>query len=260
MRHRCKRSDRHGPRGGPSGCTARRPPVPEPLRVPQALGWRREGLRQSLAGQRLDRGWAGGRWWRGSPSPALAAALPQSSPGAGETSGRPPAGPRRQDQAAVAPGLREGYWGGGRMKQQAPGRPSLLSKTPQTSVSWQAPQNSGLRDGNVGDGPPPHRLLSSPALGLGRALGTGCAGGDTVQRPLRGGAGPQDPHLGHSGDPGVQDEGGRRPHAASTPGPGRGHRGRRSPHCPGRLLAWGSKALVVAWLARSATGGTPRWC
>lgn len=66
-----------------------------------------------------------------------------------------------------------------------------------------------------------------------------------MQRPLRGGAGPQDSHLGHSGDPGVQDEGGRRPHAASTPGPGHGHRGRRSPHCPGRLLAWGSKALVV---------------
>lgn len=131
----------------------------------------------------------------------------RAAQGPGETSGRPPEEPRRQDQGTVAPGLREGCWGRG--QNEATGARSTLPSAAKPrkqqfpGISGQAPQNSGLRDGNAGDGPPLHRLPSSHALGPGRAPGAGHAAGGAVQRPQRGGAGPHDPRLGHSGDPGV---------------------------------------------------------
>lgn len=110
------------------------------------------------------------------PQPFIRAAQ-----GPGEMSGRPPAEPRRQDQGTVAPGLREGCWCRG--QNEATGARSTLPSSAKPrkqqfpGISGQAPQNSGLRDGNAGDGPPLHQLPSSHALRPGRALGAGHAEG-----------------------------------------------------------------------------------
>lgn len=74
--------------------------------------------------------------------------------------------------------------------------------------------------------------------------------------PLRGGQGHKTP-ISATRETGVQGEGGRRPHAASAARAGHGHRGRRSPHCPGRLLAWGSKALKWSPSWRALQLGPP---
>lgn len=95
----------HGPQGGPSGRTAWRPPALEILRVPRALSWRRKASDKA----QQDGGWAGGRWWRGSPSaaPGLQPFL-RAAQGPGEMSGRPPRGAEEA--------------GPGRHGPQAPGR------------------------------------------------------------------------------------------------------------------------------------------
>lgn len=121
---------RHGPWGGPSGRTARRPAAPETLRVLRALGWRREGLRQSLAGQRLGRG-------------QVAAGKPLTSTGCSPSSEQPRGPGRRQDglqrsrggrtRAPWPPGSGKAAGAGGRMKPQAPGRPFPPQRNPANS-------------------------------------------------------------------------------------------------------------------------------
>ena len=94
----------HGPRGGPSGRTAWHPPALEILRVPQALGWRREASDKA----RQDGGWAGGKWWRGSPS-AASGLQPflRAAQGPRETSGRPLHGAGEAGKPPRPPGSRK---------------------------------------------------------------------------------------------------------------------------------------------------------
>lgn len=190
-------------------------------------------------------------------SSTRAAALPQSSPGAwGDVRTASAWSRGGRTRPPRPPGSRKAAGGRGRMKTQVSGLPSFLNETLQTAVSWHqwaGPPELGC-EGWKRRRRAPHRL-PRPGQGPGRAGQS--AGGDTVQRPQRGGGATRPPPA--TRETGAAGQGAATGHTQpQRPDLDAGTEAGGAVTVPGRLLAGrGGAVLAVAQLARSAPRGDP---